>query len=150
MKRGSIGLQVKKGGIPSRRGSNFRPNVKKPTTWGKKGGSRPPGPPGSAHELEGGKDKHTMYVVCGILCGQTPSIMYTLIGQCGQAVISMTQHHYVTTLSAPHSWHTIFTVLPFRSLTQCKLHHATSYCYTAAHTCYMPHHIMLNILLRAA
>ena len=33
----------KKGG--SRRGSNFRPNVKKPTTWAKKGGSGPPGPP---------------------------------------------------------------------------------------------------------
>ena len=37
----------KKGG--SRRGSTFGPNVKKPTSWAKKGGSRPHGPPGSAH-----------------------------------------------------------------------------------------------------
>ena len=31
----------KKGG-GSRRGSNFRPNVKKPSTWAKKGGPPPP------------------------------------------------------------------------------------------------------------
>ena len=37
-----IGLQAKQGG--SRKGSNFRPIVKKPTTWAKKGGSGPPGP----------------------------------------------------------------------------------------------------------
>ena len=36
----------KKGG--SRKGSNFGPNVKKPTSWAKKGGS---GPPGSAHDV---------------------------------------------------------------------------------------------------
>ena len=44
-----IGLQAKQGG--SRKGSNFRPIVKKPTTWAKKGGSGPPGPSphGSAH-----------------------------------------------------------------------------------------------------
>ena len=33
----------KKGG--SKRGSNFWPNVKKPTSWSKRGGSGPPGPP---------------------------------------------------------------------------------------------------------
>ena len=38
-----IGLQAKKGG--SRRGSNFGPNVKKPTSWAKKEGSGLPGPP---------------------------------------------------------------------------------------------------------
>ena len=41
---GILGLQAKKGG-GFRRGSNFGPNVKKPPTWAKKGGSRTPCPP---------------------------------------------------------------------------------------------------------
>ena len=37
----------------SRRGSNFRPNVKKPTTWAKKGGGvrTPPPDPHDAHDM---------------------------------------------------------------------------------------------------
>ena len=38
-----LGLQAKKGG--SRRGSNFGPNVKKPTTWAKRGALDPLDPP---------------------------------------------------------------------------------------------------------
>ena len=38
-----LGLQAKKGGF--RRGSNFGPNVKKPTSWHKKGGPDPLDPP---------------------------------------------------------------------------------------------------------
>ena len=42
---------TRKGGGGGRRGSNFGPNVKKPTTWAKKGVRTPPPPlPGSAHE----------------------------------------------------------------------------------------------------
>ena len=41
------GVQIrstsKKGG--ARRGSNFGPNVKKPTSWHKRGGPDPPDPP---------------------------------------------------------------------------------------------------------
>ena len=48
LKRGSLGLQAKKKG-GSRRGSNFGLNVKKPTSWAKRGGGC--GPPGSAHDL---------------------------------------------------------------------------------------------------
>ena len=42
-----LGLQAKKRGGGSKRGSNFGPNVKKPTSWPKRrgGGSGPPGPP---------------------------------------------------------------------------------------------------------
>ena len=39
-----LGLRAKKGG-----GSNFGPNVKKPTSWPKRGGSGPPGPPRIRH-----------------------------------------------------------------------------------------------------
>ena len=42
-----LGLQAKRGG--SKRGSNFGPNVKKPTSWPKRGGPDPlDPPPGSA------------------------------------------------------------------------------------------------------
>ena len=41
-----LGLPAKKGG--GRRGSNFGPNVKKPTSWHKGGGPDPLDPPGSA------------------------------------------------------------------------------------------------------
>ena len=37
-----LGLQAKKGG---KRGSNFGPNVNKPTSWAKKGGPDPLGRP---------------------------------------------------------------------------------------------------------
>ena len=43
-----LGLQAKKGGGGSKRGSNFGPNVKKPTSWPKRVQgvqSGPPGPP---------------------------------------------------------------------------------------------------------
>ena len=45
--RSILGLQVQlaKRGGGSKRGSNFGPNVKKPTSWPKRGGSGPPGPP---------------------------------------------------------------------------------------------------------
>ena len=56
LKRGSIGLQVKKGGYHPGGGPTFDPMLKSLQRGGKRGGSRPPGPPGSAHELEGGKD----------------------------------------------------------------------------------------------
>ena len=42
-----LGYRQKKGG-PGEPGSNFMPNVKKPTTWAKGGGSRGSGP-GSGH-----------------------------------------------------------------------------------------------------
>ena len=47
-----LGLHAKKGG-GSKRGSNFGPNVKKPTSWPKGGGPDPldPPPPGSATAL---------------------------------------------------------------------------------------------------
>ena len=38
-----LGLQAEKGG--SKRGSNFGPNVKKPTSWPKRGGPNPVDPP---------------------------------------------------------------------------------------------------------
>ena len=49
-----LGLQANKGG-GSKRGSNFGPNVKKPTSWPKRGGGPDPldpPPPGSATDCE--------------------------------------------------------------------------------------------------
>ena len=48
-----LGLQARKGGGGSDGGPIVGPNVKKPTSWHKRGGSRPSGPPppGSAHDV---------------------------------------------------------------------------------------------------
>ena len=43
LKRGPSEVYKQKRGF--RKGSNFGPNVKRPTPWAKKGGSGPPGPP---------------------------------------------------------------------------------------------------------
>ena len=52
--RGGVHLRStsKKRGGGSKRGSNFGPNVKKPTSWPKGGGPDPP-PPGSATASDG-------------------------------------------------------------------------------------------------
>ena len=90
--RGSIlGLQAKRGG------GNFGPNVKKPTSWPKRGGGEPPGhppPPGSATDMYVCRPYYVCMYKCvcmyTCMCTCVPVCMYDSVYVCIMCVCMYT------------------------------------------------------------